>query len=132
MTLPAPSSDRFTHSDDSVPAQKLTIQLEALQSLYERIISRKGIDPRKSYTAQLLAGGVDVACAKIAEEARELIDAAHDESAQAVVHEAADLIYHIEVLLAARDINFAAVLEVLREREAQSGLAEKAARQKNT
>ena len=107
------------------------LRTDGLQNLYQRIIQRKTASPSKSYTAQLLAGGVAACSAKVMEEAQELVAAAQNENDKALAHEAADLIYHINVLLAARNVSFDVVLDALVEREAQSGLAEKASRSKS-
>lgn len=92
------------------------------------IASRKGESPDRSYTSRLLAGGVDAVGAKVREEADELVRAAVAEPDERVVAEAADLVYHTLVLLAARDLTLARVGEELARRFGTSGLAEKAAR----
>lgn len=99
-----------------------------LASLEQVIAARKGGDASRSYTARLLAGGVAMAGAKVDEEAGELVRAAADESAERVVSEAADLLYHTLVLLACRDVPLDAVEAELARRFGVSGLAEKAAR----
>jgi len=87
--------------------------------------------PANSYTATLLEGGVDAMGAKIREEAGELVDAAggDDPSAGHLVHEAADLIYHLFVLLAYRGVTLADVEAELARRFGTSGLEEKASRE---
>jgi phosphoribosyl-ATP pyrophosphohydrolase len=92
----------------------------------ERVIeSRKRERPEASYVARLLAGGEPELAAKLREEAEELIAAgARGES----IHEAADLVFHLLVLLAARGVEFAAVRAELERRFGIGGLAEKAAR----
>ncbi len=92
------------------------------------IASRKGGSPDRSYTSKLLAGGVAASGAKVTEEAEELVRAAAGESDDRVVSEAADLVYHVLVLLAARDVPLARVGDELARRFGTSGLAEKAAR----
>jgi phosphoribosyl-ATP pyrophosphohydrolase len=92
------------------------------------IASRKGGDPDRSYTSRLLAGGVDASGAKVAEEAGELVAAARNESDDRVVSEAADLVYHMLVLLAARDLALVQVEDELARRFGISGLEEKASR----
>ena len=101
---------------------------EVLESLERVIASRKGSDPDRSYTARLLAGGVAVAGAKVAEESGELVRAAADEADERVVAEGADLLYHVLVLLACRDVPLARIEDELARRFGVSGLAEKAAR----
>ena len=95
----------------------------------ERVVrSRKGDSPERSYTSRLFAGGVASCGAKVTEEAGELVAAAATEAAERVVAEAADLVYHMVVLLACRDVPLAAVEAELARRFGVSGLAEKAAR----
>ncbi len=92
------------------------------------IASRKGDSPDRSYTSRLLAGGVAAVGEKVREEAEELVRAAAAETDDRVVSEAADLVYHTLVLLAARDVALARVGDELARRFGTSGLAEKAAR----
>ncbi len=101
---------------------------EVLAGLEQVIAARKGGDPERSYTARLLSGGVPVAGAKVTEEADELVRAAAGEDDDRVVAEAADLVYHMLVLLACRDVPLAAIEEELAQRFGVSGLVEKAAR----
>src|SRR5262245_38393855 len=78
--------------------------------LMEVIERRKSSTAEKSYTASLLAGGVQKIGAKIEEEAGETFEAAREvgeQGRQHLVHEAADLIYHLFVLLAHRDVSLA-------------------------
>lgn len=101
---------------------------EVLEALERVVASRKGDAPEKSYTARLLAGGVPKIAAKVTEEAGELVQAAAAETDDRVVAEAADLLYHTLVLLAARGLSLAAVEDELARRFGVSGLDEKAAR----
>lgn len=101
---------------------------EVLESLEGVIASRKGGDPERSYTSRLLAGGAALAGDKVTEEAGEVVQAAVAETDDRVVSEAADLIYHLLVLLAARDISLTQVEGELARRFGISGLAEKASR----
>lgn len=73
--------------------------------------------PERSYTAALLSGGVGAIGAKIVEETQEVIHAARHESDQRVAEEAADLLYHLMVLLGARGVRLAEALDVLLARE---------------
>jgi phosphoribosyl-ATP pyrophosphohydrolase len=98
------------------------------------IEERKTAPTEHSYTAHLLAGGVEKIGAKIHEEAREVVEAAREpgeEGRRHVTHEAADLIYHLFVMLAARDVPLSAVEALLAGRFGISGLDEKASRSKN-
>jgi phosphoribosyl-ATP pyrophosphohydrolase/phosphoribosyl-AMP cyclohydrolase len=89
-----------------------------LHRLWRTIQSRAAARPANSYTAALLDGGVDACGRKVAEEATELLLAAKDHAvgsgpAERVVEEAADVVYHLLVLLAERGIPFDAVEEEL-------------------
>ncbi|MBN2475243.1 MAG: phosphoribosyl-ATP diphosphatase [Pirellulales bacterium] len=95
------------------------------------IEDRKATRPTRSYTAGLFDGGIDAIGAKIREEAGELVEAARaaDAVRQHVVHEAADLTYHLFVLLAACGVGLADVEQELARRFGTSGLEEKASRE---
>jgi phosphoribosyl-ATP pyrophosphohydrolase len=81
-----------------------------------------------SYTAKLVGAGVERCAKKFGEEAVEAALAAVAGSEAALTAEAADVLYHLLVMLAARGITLAAVMAELKRRTAESGLAEKAAR----
>jgi len=81
-----------------------------------------------SYTRRLLNGGFDLIIRKIEEEKNELIAELPGGDASAIVHETADLLFHMLVGLAARDISPTAVLRELERRFGVSGVAEKASR----
>jgi phosphoribosyl-ATP pyrophosphohydrolase len=85
-------------------------------------------DPASSYTAKLLAEGVERCARKFGEEAVEATIAAVSENDAALTAEAGDVLYHLLVMLQARGIELAAVMAELEKRTRQSGLAEKAAR----
>ena len=99
-----------------------------LDDLYATILSRKSADPGTSWTAQLLAKGPEKCAEKFGEEAIEAIIEAVKGDSQALTSEAADVLYHLLVMLAARDVPLADVLQVLESRQTQSGLEEKANR----
>lgn len=87
--------------------------------------------PGGSYTVELLDGGHPVMASKIIEEAYELIEAAGGEEPvdrQAITHEAADLVYHLLVLLTSVGVSWQFVERELLDRFGTSGLAEKASR----
>lgn len=92
------------------------------------IAQRAAADSANSYTRKLLDGGPKLAGKKFGEEAFELALAALGEDKEAVRAEAADVLYHLLVLLRTRDVALAEVMEVLERRTAQSGLQEKASR----
>jgi phosphoribosyl-ATP pyrophosphohydrolase/phosphoribosyl-AMP cyclohydrolase len=85
-----------------------------------RTVAQRALErPEGSYTSQLLAAGTGACARKVGEEAVELSVAALDESDERVVEEAADLVYHLYVLLAARGLDVVAVEDELRRRSAQ-------------
>ena len=85
----------------------------------ERVIAeRRGADPARSYTAQLLSGGSRRGAEKVTEEAGELSAAVLVGTDEEVVDEAADLLYHVLVLLASRRIEVTAVEKELARRHA--------------
>ncbi|MFO1088873.1 MAG: phosphoribosyl-ATP diphosphatase [Hyphomicrobiales bacterium] len=102
--------------------------LAVLADLARTIAARRGADRTSSYTAQLLADGVERCARKFGEEAVEVIVAALRTDDAAMAAEGADLLYHFLVLLEARGVPLDDVLKALRKREGQGGLAEKAAR----
>ncbi len=83
----------------------------------------------ESYTAKLLAGGIGSCSRKLGEETIELIIEALGQDRQRIVDEAADVLYHLLVVLLARDIGLDEVYAALEARSGQSGLQEKASRQ---
>jgi len=89
---------------------------QILGRLFETIESRKGDDPKSSYTASLLSKGPAHCARKFGEEAVEAIIAGTGESDQALIAESADTIYHLMVLLAARDLSFHDVCTELKTR----------------
>ena len=84
--------------------------------LWRTISERAATRPEGSYTAELLAEGVGAVARKVGEEGVELVVAALDESDERVIEEAADLVYHLYVLLAARGLDVAQVEDELRVR----------------
>ncbi|WP_028956009.1 phosphoribosyl-ATP diphosphatase [Sulfitobacter sp. 20_GPM-1509m] len=99
-----------------------------LNDLYDTILARKSADPSSSWTAQLLAKGPEKCAEKFGEEAIEAIIEAIRDDKPALTSEAADVLYHLLVMLAARDVPLDDVLAELARRQSQSGLAEKASR----
>jgi phosphoribosyl-AMP cyclohydrolase / phosphoribosyl-ATP pyrophosphohydrolase len=88
---------------------------EALPALERTIAERRGASPEDSYTARLLADPAQIG-AKVREEADEVARAADGESDQRVGEEAADVLYHLSVLLASRGLSLEAALEELNGR----------------
>ena len=99
-----------------------------LHELADIIASRKGADPNSSWTAKLLSQGPEKCAEKFGEEAVEAIIEAVKGDKDRLTNEAADVLYHLLVMLAARDVSLDDVLETLATRQGTSGIAEKAAR----
>ncbi|TCP43279.1 phosphoribosyl-ATP diphosphatase [Rhodovulum marinum] len=102
--------------------------MSALERLAETVAARKGADPETSWTAKLLAKGPEKCAEKFGEEAIEAVIEAVKGDRARLTAEAADVLYHLLVMLAARDVTLAEVLAELERREGTSGIAEKAAR----
>lgn len=101
---------------------------DTLFRLEETIRDRRKADPSASYVAKLAARGRGKIAQKLGEEATETIIAALTEDQKALTGEAADLVFHLLMLLADCDLPLADVLAELDAREGVSGLVEKAAR----
>ena len=101
---------------------------DTLATLATTIAARRAADPGSSYVAALFAKGVPKIAQKLGEEAVETVIAALSGDAKAVTGEAADLLFHLLVLLEATGVPLAAVYAELDRREGVSGLDEKAAR----
>ena len=101
---------------------------DAFARLDATIAARKGADPETSWTAKLLSKGPEKCAEKFGEEAVEAIIEAVKGDRARLTSEAADVIYHLLVMLAARDVTLDQVLAELERREGTSGIAEKAAR----
>jgi len=101
---------------------------DTLTRLAQTIRSRKSADPETSWTAQLLAKGPAKCAEKFGEEAIEAIIAAAKGDRQNLTAEAADVLYHLLVMLEASGVDLADVYAELERRETRSGIAEKAAR----
>ncbi|MDE1132560.1 MAG: phosphoribosyl-ATP diphosphatase [Ascidiaceihabitans sp.] len=99
-----------------------------LNDLFETIKARKTADPSSSWTAQLLSKGPEKCAEKFGEEAIEAIIEAVKGDKAGLTAEAADVIYHLMVMLASRDISLDDVVDELAKRQAKSGIAEKASR----
>jgi len=87
-------------------------------ALWRTIAARAAERPAGSYTTELLDAGIGACARKVGEEAVEVTVAALDESDERVIEEAADLVYHLYVLLAARGLDVARVDDELRARHA--------------
>jgi phosphoribosyl-ATP pyrophosphohydrolase len=102
-----------------------------LQDLEKRVQERARASAEVSYTRKLLDRGIDHCAKKLGEEAVETVIAAIHEDDKHLAGEAADLLYHLLVVLHARGISLAQVEAVLADRQRQSGLEEKASRPKS-
>ncbi|WP_298560390.1 phosphoribosyl-ATP diphosphatase [uncultured Aliiroseovarius sp.] len=102
--------------------------MSILTQLAATIEERKSADPDSSWTAKLLAKGPEKCAEKFGEEAIEAIIAAAKNDRENLTAEAADVLFHLLVMLAARDVALEDVLAELERREGTSGIAEKAAR----
>ena len=100
----------------------------SIQWLFEVIENRKQNPSEKSYTTSLFNDGLPKIAQKVGEEATESVIAALSGSREELTGEAADLLFHLMVLLAAKDVSLAEVLAELDRREGTSGIAEKASR----
>lgn len=99
-----------------------------LGKLEATILDRRAADADSSYVASLFAKGLPKIAQKVGEEATETIVAALSGDEGELVSESADLIFHLLILLSAKDVSFEAVLAELARREGVSGIIEKAAR----
>ncbi|MYL98621.1 phosphoribosyl-ATP diphosphatase [Novosphingobium sp. FGD1] len=103
---------------------------DTLARLEATIAERRSADPQSSYVAKLNARGLGKIAQKLGEEATETVIAALTEGREALVGEAADLIFHLVVLLSAKGVPLSEVMAELDRREGVSGIAEKASRPK--
>ncbi|GHH00010.1 phosphoribosyl-ATP diphosphatase [Pseudodonghicola xiamenensis] len=102
--------------------------MHILDQLAQTVAERASADPESSWTAKLLAKGPEKCAEKFGEEAVEAIIEAVRGDKERLASEAADTLYHMLVMLQARDVPFQAVLDELARRQGMSGIAEKAAR----
>ena len=102
--------------------------MDTLARLEQTIAERRKASPGESYVASLTARGLPVIARKLGEEAVEAVVAALTDNREELVGEAADVLFHLLILLAEKRIPLSAVMAELERREGTSGLAEKAAR----
>ena len=103
-------------------------ETDIISRLEAVIASRRSGDPQASYVAKLEAAGAGKIAQKLGEEATETVIAALTQDRDALVGEAADLVFHLLVLLGHKDIAWSDVLAELDRREGVSGITEKASR----
>jgi phosphoribosyl-ATP pyrophosphohydrolase len=99
-----------------------------LARLEATIAARRAADPDTSYVARLNAKGLNKIAQKVGEEATETVIAALAGDREELVGEAADLLFHLMILLNAKNVPLSDILAELDRREGVSGIAEKAAR----
>ncbi|MFV2003241.1 MAG: phosphoribosyl-ATP diphosphatase [Paracoccaceae bacterium] len=102
--------------------------MNTLARLAATIQARKSADPDQSWTAKLLSQGPEKCAQKFGEESIEAIIAAATGNREALTAEAADVLYHLLVMLTSRDVTLTEVLTELERRQGTSGLDEKAGR----
>ncbi len=102
--------------------------MSTLERLEQTIAARRTASPETSYVARLNSKGLPKIAQKVGEEATETVIAAVSGSNEELVSESADLLFHLMVLLNAKNIPLEAVLAELDQREGLSGLDEKASR----
>ena len=102
--------------------------MSVLDDLAATIEARKSADPESSWTAKLLAAGPEKTAEKFGEEAIEAIVEAIKGDRERLTAEAADVLYHLLVMLASCDVTLGDVMDELKRREGTSGIAEKASR----
>ena len=110
----------------TAPDQVSTAEL--FSRLAATIEDRRNADPEQSYVAKLFAAGTEAIAKKVGEEAVETVLAAVSEDRDAVLRESADLVFHLMVLWAHRDIALGDVAAELARREGVSGFEEKTRR----
>jgi len=103
----------------------MTATLEKLESIVQ---ARREAEPASSYVAALFAKGMPKIAQKLGEEAVETVIAAVSGDLAGIRSEAADLLFHLTVLLVSAGVPLSDVMDELERREGTSGLAEKAAR----
>jgi phosphoribosyl-ATP pyrophosphohydrolase len=103
---------------------------DILTRLGEQIDARRDSDASESYTASLFQHGDDTILKKVGEEAVEFILAAKGDDSSHLVAEAADVWFHMLVMLSAKGLGPSDILNELQRREGVSGHAEKASRTK--
>ena len=106
----------------------MTHKTEVLGQLADTIARRRDDSLEQSYTAKLISQGLEKCAKKFGEEAVELALAAMTPDSAHITAEAADVLYHLLVLLEAANVPIAHVMGELEKRQAMSGIAEKAKR----
>lgn len=122
----------FTSLKTSEEVTKVEVDTSAaygvIDNLYHVILDRKNDDPKESYTAKLLQGKENSMLKKIVEEAGEFTFAIKDNDQEEIVYEAADIVYHMLVAMASKNVNPDRVKQEIARRFGMSGIAEKNSR----
>jgi phosphoribosyl-ATP pyrophosphohydrolase/phosphoribosyl-AMP cyclohydrolase len=106
-----------------------TAMYGVIDELYHTILDRKNADPESSWTAKLFAKGENTILKKVVEEAGEFSFAVKDDDETEIIYEAADLTYHVLVVLGYKNISPDRIKQELARRFGMSGIAEKNARE---
>ena len=114
----------------SAPEVDTAAAYGVVDTLYHTILERKNADPETSYTAKLLQGEENAILKKVVEEAGEFCFAVKDGEEEAIIYEAADLLYHALVALGKQEISPDRVRQELARRFGMSGIEEKKSRSK--
>jgi phosphoribosyl-ATP pyrophosphohydrolase/phosphoribosyl-AMP cyclohydrolase len=114
----------------SAPEVDTAAAYGVVDTLYHTILERKNADPETSYTAKLLQGEENAMLKKVVEEAGEFCFAVKDGEEEAIIYEAADLVYHTLVALGRQEISPDRVRQELARRFGMSGIEEKKSRLK--
>ena len=104
---------RFSHDSGF---KNITVTMDFIKKLEEILKSRKTNPPQNSYTANLFRDGLDRILKKVGEEAGEVIIASKNESKSELLHEIADLVFHLEVLLVEKNLSFQDIVNELEKR----------------
>lgn len=121
---------KMKQGNHSASDVRISEKKPVLDALSQVISERRQHPSEKSYTTHLLQGGIDRILKKVGEEATEFILSAKEGNKAGVVHETADLLYHLLVGLGYYEIPFKSVETELARRTSQSGLEEKVSRKK--
>ena len=107
------------HTGSDTCFQEINQDDAFLYELEQVILHRKNNLHLKSYTATLFKRGINKIAQKVGEEAVEVVIEAKDDNKDLFMNEAADLLYHLQVLLAAKDVKLQEVVEILRNRHGE-------------
>lgn len=118
----------LTESQTHHPIVDTSSTYDIFDTLYHTIQERKKGSPDESYVAKLFSKGDNAFLKKVVEEAGEFCFALKDNDEKEIIYEASDLVFHLMVALASRDISIDKIRQELRRREGLSGIVEKNSR----